>query len=43
VIGQSHGKIFRLGDQVKIRVKKVDLARKKLDFGIVSTDQARDW
>ena len=43
VIGQSHGKVFRLGDPVTIRVKKVDLARKKLDFVIVNTDPARDW
>lgn len=43
VIGQTHGKIFRLGDHVTIRVKKVDLARKKLDFVIIDTDQARNW
>jgi ribonuclease R len=43
VIGQSHGKIFRLGDEVTIRVKKVDLAKKKMDFVIVDTDQARSW
>jgi ribonuclease R len=43
VIGQSYGKVFRLGDQVKIRVKKVDLTKKKLDFVIVNTDEARDW
>ena len=43
VIGQSFGKIYRLGDPVTIKVKKVDLARKKLDFVIVDTDQARNW
>lgn len=43
VIGQSFGKVFRLGDQVKVKVKKVDLTRKKLDFVIVNTDEARDW
>jgi ribonuclease R len=43
VIGQSFGKVFRLGDQVKVKVKKVDLAKKKLDFVIVNTDEARDW
>lgn len=42
VIGQSYGKVFRLGDQVKIRVKNVDLTKKKLDFVIVNTDEARD-
>ena len=43
VIGQSYGKIYRLGDPVTIKVKKVDLVRKKLDFVIVDTDQARNW
>ncbi len=43
VIGQSFGKIYRLGDPVTIKVKKVDLARKKLDFVIIDTDQARNW
>jgi len=43
VIGQSFGKIYRLGDSVTIKVKKVDLARKKLDFVIIDTDQARNW
>lgn len=43
VIGQSFGKIYRLGDPVTIKVKKVDLVRKKLDFVIVDTDQARNW
>ncbi len=41
VIGQSYGKVFRLGDQVKIRVKKVDIPRKKMDFVIVDMDQGR--
>lgn len=36
VIGQSYGKVFRLGDPVTIRVKKVDLTKKKMDFVIVS-------
>jgi len=43
VIGQSFGKIYRLGDPVTIKVKKVDLTRKKLDFVIIDTDQARNW
>ncbi len=43
VIGQSFGKIYRLGDPVTIKVKKVDLARKKLDFVIIDTDQAKNW
>lgn len=43
VIGQSHGKVFRLGDPVTIRVKNVDILRKKMDFVIVDTDEARSF
>lgn len=43
VIGQSHGKVFRLGDPVTIRVKKVDILKKKMDFVIVDTDEARSF
>lgn len=43
VIGQNFGKTFRLGDEVKVKVKKVDLLQKKLDFVIVDTDQARSF
>lgn len=32
VIGQHHGKEFKLGAPVKIRVKRVDLQRKQMDF-----------
>lgn len=41
VIGQSYGKVFRLGDPVTIKVKKVDLASKKLDFTIIDSDKAK--
>ncbi|MDO8896353.1 MAG: ribonuclease R [Bacteroidales bacterium] len=43
VIGQSFGKVFRLGDPVTIRVKKVDLTQKKLDFVIIDTDEVRSF
>jgi ribonuclease R len=43
VIGQSFGKVFRLGDPVTIRVKKVDLTQKKLDFVIIDIDEARSF
>ncbi|MBU2465486.1 MAG: ribonuclease R [Bacteroidetes bacterium] len=43
VIGQEYGKIFRLGDPVRIKVKSVDLLRKKMDFVVVDTDQARSF
>ncbi len=32
VIGQHHGREFKLGAPVKIRVKRVDLQRKQMDF-----------
>ncbi|GAB1419309.1 ribonuclease R [Bacteroidales bacterium] len=38
VIGQHYGKVFRLGDPVSIRVKKVDIIQKKLDFAIVDAN-----
>jgi len=43
VIGQEFGKIFRLGDPVKIKVKKVDLLKKQMDFALIDTDQARSF
>lgn len=38
VVGQGSGRIYRLGDPVTIRVKKVDIIRKKMDFVLVDTD-----
>ncbi len=32
VIGSRHGQQYKLGDQVTIRVKKIDLSRKQMDF-----------
>ncbi|MBN3034993.1 MAG: ribonuclease R [Bacteroidales bacterium] len=32
VIGQSFGKEYRLGDPVRVVVRKIDLARKQIDF-----------
>ena len=39
VIGQSYGKVYRLGDPVTVQVKNVDLARKKLDFVILDQEK----
>ena len=39
VIGQDKGAIYRLGDEVKVRVENVDLLKKQLDFSIVSTEK----
>ena len=32
IIGQRHGYRFKLGDKLKIRVKRIDLARKQMDY-----------
>jgi len=35
VIGQRYGQQFKLGDKIKIRVKKIDLGRKQMDYDLV--------
>lgn len=35
IIGQRRKKKYQLGDEVKIRVKKVDLAKRQIDFTLV--------
>jgi ribonuclease R len=35
VIGSRKGQQFKLGGKVRIRVKKIDLPRKQMDFGLV--------
>jgi len=35
IIGQRKRKVYRLGDEVKIRVKNVDLTKKQIDFSLV--------
>jgi len=35
IIGQSTKKIYQLGDDVKVQVKKADLERKHLDFNLI--------
>jgi ribonuclease R len=35
VIGQRYGKIYKLGDTVRIRVKKIDLSRKQMDYALI--------
>jgi ribonuclease R len=34
-LGQHKGKIYRLGDPVRIRIKDVDLAKKQMNFVFV--------
>ncbi len=35
VIGQRHGQQYKLGDKVRVRVKKIDLSRKQMDFEMI--------
>ncbi len=35
IIGQRKKKVYQLGDEVNIRVKNVDLAKKQIDFSLV--------
>lgn len=37
IIGHGTGKIYRLGDEVKVRVEAVDLIKKQMDFTFVKT------
>ncbi|MFZ4863128.1 ribonuclease R [Sphingobacterium sp. Mn56C] len=36
IIGQRKKKVYQLGDQVQIRVKKVDLEKRQIDFTLLS-------
>jgi len=40
IIGQRKKKVYRLGDEVQIKVKNVDLTKKQIDFSLV---QDRDY
>lgn len=35
IIGRKGGKTFRLGDDVKVLVKNVDMEQRKLDFALI--------
>ncbi len=41
VIGQRYGQEYKLGDRVKIRVRKVDLQKKQMDFVLVEHDNQK--
>ena len=34
VIGKNYGKEFKIGDKLLVKVKKIDLSRKRIDFAI---------
>jgi ribonuclease R len=35
VVGHHDGKMYRLGDAVRIVVKRIDLQKKQMDFSLV--------
>jgi ribonuclease R len=39
IIGQRWGKIYRLGDKIRIKVKKIDLQKKQMDFDLVRSNE----
>ncbi len=39
IIGQRWGKIYRLGDNIRIKVKKIDLQKKQMDFDLVRNNE----
>jgi ribonuclease R len=43
IIGQRKKKKYQLGDEVKISVKKVDLAKRQIDFTLVQEGASKDW
>ena len=42
LMGERYGKSYQLGDAVRIIVKQVDILRKQIDFGLVSTEEPRN-
>jgi len=42
VIGHRHGQQYKLGDVVRIRVKRIDLSRKEMDFELVTNTRPRN-
>lgn len=46
IIGQRRKKVYQLGDEVRILVKKVDLSKRQIDFTLLpdtEKDNQRDW
>ncbi len=37
IVGRTSGRAYTLGDEVRVRVLRADLARKQLDFGLTAT------
>ncbi|MCK7473005.1 MAG: hypothetical protein MZV49_04985 [Rhodopseudomonas palustris] len=43
VTGQRTGNQYKLGDKVKIRVKKIDVSRKEMDFQIINEEPGQGF
>lgn len=43
VIGHRSGKVYKLGDKVMVRIKKVDLLKKQMDYELVETPGEERW
>ena len=39
VIGRRYGRQYKLGDNIKIKVLRVDMEKKQMDFAMVETDE----
>jgi ribonuclease R len=39
--GRSSGKVFRLGDSIRVQLKAIDEVRRRLDFRIAGVESAR--
>jgi ribonuclease R len=39
--GRSSGKIFRLGDSIRVQLKAIDEVRRRLDFRLAGVERAR--
>ncbi len=42
IVGQTSGRVFSLGDRVKIRVSRVNLEQKTIDFELLAEEQGED-
>jgi ribonuclease R len=38
LVGERTHKTFRIGDEVKVRIERVDVERRHIDFGLMRTE-----
>jgi ribonuclease R len=42
-VGERTHKTFRIGDEIRVRVERVDTERRHIDFGLIKkTDRAKE-